>query len=135
MMARESPDALAAGDRYVAMGSSFAAGPGIGQRVPGSPRAAGRSTGNYAHLVARRLGLDLDDVTFSGATTQDMLRGTAAGRPAQVDAVGGATKLGTSPAAGMTSAGRPGSCCPACRAPSGSSPRSGASSSRSPTRT
>ena len=95
MTGRESPDALAAGDRYVAMGSSFAACPGIGQRAPGSPRAAGRSTGNYAHLVARRLGLDLDDVTFSGATTQDILRGTAAGRPAQVDAVDGATKLVT----------------------------------------
>ena len=79
MTGRESPDALAAGDRYVAMGSSFAAGPGIGQRVAGSPRSAGRSTGNYAHQVARRLGLGLDDVTFSGATTQDILRGTAAG--------------------------------------------------------
>ena len=57
------------GSRYVAMGSSFAAGPGLPTRVPGSPRRAGRSTGNYAHIVARALSLDLYDVTFSGATT------------------------------------------------------------------
>ena len=77
------------------MGSSFAAGPGIGRRAPGSPRAAGRSSANYAHQVARRLALELDDVTFSGATTQDMLAATAAGRPAQIDAVTPATKLVT----------------------------------------
>jgi len=90
---QEPPAGLSAGSRYVAMGSSFAAGPGIGPRVPGSPRAAGRSSANYAHPVARRLGLDLDDVTFSGATTQDILTGTAAGRAAQIGAVTGSTKL------------------------------------------
>ena len=79
----------------MAMGSSFAAGPGVGRRVAGSPRAAGRSSDNYAHLVARRFGLALDDVTYSGATTQDILVATALGRPAQVDAVTGPTKLVT----------------------------------------
>ena len=79
----------------MAMGSSFAAGPGVGRRVAGSPRAAGRSSDNYAHLVARRFGLALDDVTYSGATTQDILVATASGRPAQVDAVTGPTKLVT----------------------------------------
>ena len=39
--------------RYVAIGSSMAAGPGIKPRVPGSPTRAGRSTLNYPHLVAR----------------------------------------------------------------------------------
>ena len=90
-MTRQVP----AGVRYVAMGSSFAAGPGAGRRVEGSPLAAGRSSANYAHLVARRLGLDLDDVTYSGATTQDILVATASGRPAQVDAVTGPTELVT----------------------------------------
>ena len=99
-----------AGARYVAMGSSFAAGPGIPGRAGGSPRAAGRSTGNYAHLVARRLGLDLVDVTYSGATSQDILTGVApgqasavragaglasAGRAAQIDAVTETTRLVT----------------------------------------
>jgi lysophospholipase L1-like esterase len=83
-----------AGARYVAIGSSFAAGPGLPRRVEGSPRAAGRSTGNYAHLVARRLGLTLMDVTFSGATTHDFLTGSAK-RTAQIDAVNEATRLVT----------------------------------------
>lgn len=95
MTDQDSPAGLSAGSRYVAMGSSFAAGPGISPRVPGSPRAAGRSAANYAHLVARRLRLDLIDVTFSGATTQDFLTRTAAGRPAQTDAVTSATRLVT----------------------------------------
>ena len=56
------------------MGSSFGAGPGLPKRAPGSPRrAGGRSTANYAHLVAAALDLDLHDVTFSGATTGDLL--------------------------------------------------------------
>jgi lysophospholipase L1-like esterase len=91
---------ITAGSRYVAMGSSFAAGPGLVPRVPGSPRRAGRSTGNYAHLVARALGLDLHDVTFSGATTGDLLRGAAAGQAAQLDAVSPGTALVTITAGG-----------------------------------
>jgi hypothetical protein len=82
-----------AGAPYVAMGSSFAAGPFIPHRVPGSPRAAGRSTGNYAHLVARRLGLNLVGVTFSGATTHEFV--TRSKRPAQIAAVTESTRLVT----------------------------------------
>jgi lysophospholipase L1-like esterase/quercetin dioxygenase-like cupin family protein len=91
---------IPAGSRYVAMGSSFAAGPGLPSRVPGSPRRAGRSTGNYAHLVARELGLDLHDVTFSGATTSDLLGPSAAGQAAQLDAVTAETSLVTITAGG-----------------------------------
>ena len=40
--------------RYVALGSSMAAGPGIGPRAAGAPRWSGRSARNYAHLVAER---------------------------------------------------------------------------------
>jgi lysophospholipase L1-like esterase len=91
---------IPAGSRYVAMGSSFAAGPGIPARAPASPRRAGRSSGNYAHLVARTLGLDLHDVTYSGATTGDILGPSAAGQPAQLDAVTPATRLVTITAGG-----------------------------------
>jgi lysophospholipase L1-like esterase len=91
---------IPAGSRYVAMGSSFAAGPGVPARAPGSPRRAGRSTGNYAHLVARALSLDLTDVTFSGATTGDILGPSAAGQPAQLDAVTPDTALVTITAGG-----------------------------------
>ena len=91
---------IPARSRYVAMGSSFAAGPGLPSRVPGSPRRAGRSTGNYAHLVARELGLDLHDVTFSGATTSDLLGPSASGTAAQLDAVTPETSLVTITAGG-----------------------------------
>jgi lysophospholipase L1-like esterase len=91
---------IPAGSRYVAMGSSFAAGPGLPSRVQGSPRRAGRSTGNYAHLVAQALSLDLHDVTFSGATSSDILKPSAAGQPAQLDAVTPDTALVTITAGG-----------------------------------
>ncbi len=82
-------------NRYVALGSSMAAGPGIRPRVPGSPRAAGRSTRNYPHLVARKLGLDLVDVTYSGATTAHVLSESQRGAPPQVDALDGSETLVT----------------------------------------
>ena len=66
----------------------------------GSPRRAGRSTGNYAHLVARELGLDLHDVTFSGATSSDLLGPSAAGQAVQLDAVTPETSLVTITAGG-----------------------------------
>ena len=55
---------------YVALGSSFAAGPGV---EPIIDAGCGRSGGNYAHLVAERLGYDLIDVTCGGATVDDVL--------------------------------------------------------------
>ncbi|WP_264063821.1 SGNH/GDSL hydrolase family protein [Mycolicibacterium hippocampi] len=81
--------------RYVALGSSMAAGPGIQPRVAGSPRAAGRSARNYPHLVARSLSLDLVDVTYSGATTAHVLTESQRGAPPQVDALDGTETLVT----------------------------------------
>ncbi|MGZ8801159.1 MAG: SGNH/GDSL hydrolase family protein [Mycobacterium sp.] len=81
--------------RYVALGSSMAAGPGIRPRVPGSPRAAGRSARNYPHLVAAALGLDLVDVTYSGATTAHVLHESQRSAPPQVDALDGTETLVT----------------------------------------
>jgi lysophospholipase L1-like esterase len=91
---------IPAGSRYVAMGSSFAAGPGLTPRAPASPRRSGRSSGNYAHRVARALGLDLHDVTYSGATTSDILASSAASQPAQLAAVTPDTRLVTITAGG-----------------------------------
>jgi lysophospholipase L1-like esterase len=84
-----------ASPEYVAMGSSFAAGPGIGERAEGSPRSCRQSASNYAHLLARRRGLSLQDVTCSGATTQTVLHANAEGVPAQIEAVGPETRLVT----------------------------------------
>jgi lysophospholipase L1-like esterase len=74
--------------RYVALGSSFAAGPGI---PPLADRGALRSTRNYAHQLAEALDLRLTDVTCSGATTADLRhrrQPTLTGaRPPQIEAV------------------------------------------------
>jgi lysophospholipase L1-like esterase len=84
---------IAPGSRYVALGSSFAAGPLLGRRAPGAPLLSGRSRSNYAHLVAHDLGLDLVDVTFSGATAREILDGGR--RPPQVSAISVDTALVT----------------------------------------
>ncbi len=79
--------------RYVAMGSSYAAGPGVSSAADTDTRCA-RSTNNYAHQFARKRGLALVDVSCSGATTNDIL--TASGdTPAQLDAVTSQTSLVT----------------------------------------
>lgn len=91
---------IPAGSEYVAMGSSFGAGPGLQPRVAGSPRGAGRSTMNYAHLLADSAGFVLTDVTFSGATTTGLLMADARGHAAQVGAVTSGTALVTITAGG-----------------------------------
>jgi lysophospholipase L1-like esterase len=81
--------------RYVALGSSMAAGPGIRPRAEGAPFPAGRSARNYPHLVAERLGLDLVDVTYSGATTSNVLTDSQFGAPPQITALDGSEDLVT----------------------------------------
>ncbi len=83
------------GKRYVAIGSSMAAGPGISPRDRHAPWQAGRSAANYPHLVAQRLGLDLVDVTYSGATTANVLTERQLGSPPQIDALDGSEALVT----------------------------------------
>jgi hypothetical protein len=81
--------------QYVALGSSYAAGPGIAPGVSGSPDRCARSAENYAHVLAARRGLSLLDVTCSGATTHDVLFAGQFGLPAQLDAVTPQTQLVT----------------------------------------
>lgn len=81
--------------RYAALGSSMAAGPGIKPSADGAPFRAGRSARNYPHLVAERLGLDLVDVTYSGARTAHVLGEKQNGAPPQVDALDGSEALVT----------------------------------------
>ena len=82
------------GGRYVAMGSSFAAGPGVAGPVDAPPSRCARSTNNYARQLARRRGLHLVDVSCSGATTAHVL-GPWAELPPQIDAVTPDTRLVT----------------------------------------
>jgi lysophospholipase L1-like esterase len=81
--------------RYVALGSSMAAGPGIRPSADGAPFRAGRSARNYPHLVAEKLGLNLVDVTYSGATTANVLTDSQHGAPPQIDALDGSEDLVT----------------------------------------
>jgi lysophospholipase L1-like esterase len=81
--------------RYVALGSSMAAGPGIKPSAPGAPFGSGRSARNYAHLVAEQLSLDLVDVTFSGATTANVLAERQRSAPPQIEVLDGSEELVT----------------------------------------
>jgi lysophospholipase L1-like esterase len=81
--------------QYVAMGSSFAAGPAITEAADNSPWFCFRSRDNYAHQLARLRGLSLVDVSCGGATTSDILEGGLALQGPQIDAVSAETELVT----------------------------------------
>ena len=85
---------LPAGANYVALGSSFAAGPGITTPAENPTTRCSRSQDNYPHQLARRLGLALTDVSCSGATTANLLAAWNE-LPAQIDAVDANTRLVT----------------------------------------
>lgn len=85
---------LPAGSRYVSLGSSYAAGPGVGTLDPASG-ACGRSMSNYARQVAARRHLRLVDAACSGATTANILDHGQHGFPAQIAAVTSDTRLVT----------------------------------------
>jgi len=85
-----------------ALGSSFAAGPGI---QPIADPIAMRSERNYAHLFADRIGADLVDLTVSGASTANVVdtpQQTMAGQtlPPQIDGVPANTDIVTITAGG-----------------------------------
>ena len=93
--ARAAEPPLAAGARYVALGSSFAAGPAITQQAEGGVTQCRQSRDNYARQLARARGLTLVDVSCGGATTEHILKGGQFGQPAQLDAVTPQTRLVT----------------------------------------
>ncbi len=80
---------------YVALGSSFAAGIGLGPSADGSPVHCLRTTGGYPAILAEQSGLRLVDMTCSGSTTGHILDGGQLLLGPQLDAVGPATKLVT----------------------------------------
>ena len=80
---------------YIALGSSFAAGIGLGQRVPDSPLQCFRTAGGYPTLVAKKTGMRLVDMSCSGSTTTHILSGGQLLLGPQLAAIGPATKLVT----------------------------------------
>ncbi len=85
---------LKAGATYVAMGSSYAAGPELGRPKPDTPKRCSRDYGSYPSLLAERLKLNLIDATCSGATTAHIL-GPWNELPPQIDALTQDTRLVT----------------------------------------
>jgi lysophospholipase L1-like esterase len=81
--------APAPGARYVALGSSFAAGAGI---EPQSPEC-GRSGRNYANLVAEELDLELVEASCGGAVTANITDTPQGANPPQIEAVTADTAL------------------------------------------
>lgn len=95
--ARRTP---AGNPEYVALGSSYAAGAGLGPRQPGSPILCQRSDVGYPPQLARRLGLSLVDMTCSGSITRDVLFGGQFFQHAQIRTLGRDTRLVTLTAGG-----------------------------------
>ena len=86
---------------YVALGSSFAAGPGLGPRDPGSPLISLRSRNGYPQQLARLLNVpSFADRTSSGATMRQVLKGGQMYLGPQIDALGPDTALVTLTAGG-----------------------------------
>lgn len=82
---------------YAALGDSYTSGPLIPNQTL-SPLGCLRSDHNYPHLTAAALGLALEDVSCSGATTADMTapqQTTVGTNPPQLDAVTPADKVVT----------------------------------------
>jgi hypothetical protein len=86
---------LTRGSKYVALGSSFASGPGVAEQASDSAPSCMQSSSNYPHLLAARRGLQLTDRTCSGAKTADLLTDHQNGLPPQITAVNSQTRLVT----------------------------------------
>jgi lysophospholipase L1-like esterase len=83
---------LRPGDKYVALGSSFASGPMI---PPVADASCLRSASNYPSLVAAKLKLSLTDVSCGAATTDDILTTPQGAHPPQINALTPDAKLVT----------------------------------------
>ena len=83
---------------YVALGDSYTSGPGLPaqlgpQTTPPAPAACQRSLDNYPTIVAKSLGVVVDDVSCLGASTKDLDASQGSGIPAQLSALGPSTSL------------------------------------------
>ena len=94
------PAALAT--RYVALGSSYASGPGLGHQSEGTLYACRQSNDNYPHKVQDALKFDeFKDMSCSGATLENVLYGGQhKNLEPQIDSLNADTKLVTLTAGG-----------------------------------
>ncbi|MBV6696808.1 SGNH/GDSL hydrolase family protein [Kitasatospora aureofaciens] len=87
--------ASAANLSYVALGDSYSAASGNFPLDPSAPLLCARSTKNYAHVIAGRIGARLTDVSCGGAQTKDFAGSQYLGVAPQLDAVGPGTDVVT----------------------------------------
>jgi lysophospholipase L1-like esterase len=86
----------AAQPNYVSLGDSYTAGPLIPVQLP--PFGCLKSSNNYPHLAAGRIGLPLRDASCSGAETVHMTQAqnvTPGPNPPQFDSLGADTRVVT----------------------------------------
>jgi lysophospholipase L1-like esterase len=74
--------------RYVALGDSYSAASGVLPPDLTAPVQCLRSTRNYPHVIAGKLGARLTDVTCGGADTSHFFTSQYSGVPPQLAAVG-----------------------------------------------
>ncbi|MFM9978834.1 MAG: SGNH/GDSL hydrolase family protein [Sphingomonadaceae bacterium] len=86
---------------YVALGSSYAAGLGLGPRALGSPIISARTVNGYPQQLARLLKVSsFTDMSSSGSTVRHVLHGGQMLLGPQIDALGPDTRLVTLTAGG-----------------------------------
>ncbi|MGK8522912.1 SGNH/GDSL hydrolase family protein [Nocardia asteroides] len=83
------------GAEYVALGDSGAATTGVRHYDSSSPPRCLRSTANTPKLLARDLGLQVDDRTCNAARIRDLTAAQQPGIPPQFDPLGADTRLVT----------------------------------------
>lgn len=81
--------------RYVALGDSYSAASGVVPPDPTAPPQCLRSTLNYPHVIAGKIGATLVDVTCGGAETKDYAGSQSPGVAPQLDALSKNTQLVT----------------------------------------
>jgi lysophospholipase L1-like esterase len=87
--------AITAPLRYVALGDSYSAASGVVPPDPTAPPPCLRSSLNYPHDIAAKIGSQLTDVTCGAADTSHFFTAQYPGVPRQLDAVKKNTQLVT----------------------------------------
>lgn len=83
----------ASGYPYVNLGDSYSAGASVFPQATSAAMFCSNSMVNYSHLVAKRRGTRVADVSCSGASTEDLTRSQHLWQGPQITAVGPATRL------------------------------------------
>ncbi|MFJ4074131.1 SGNH/GDSL hydrolase family protein [Curtobacterium sp. NPDC089991] len=92
----ETLDAVPPGSEYVALGDSYSAGYGLGDRTGLPTNACVQSARDYPHRLAAQFGLALTDVTCAGATSDEVTTGHQfKGVPPQIESLSDRTRLVT----------------------------------------